>query len=78
MTTDEFMMMCSRANKENRALVLRMLRALQRNNSAAEKVIYGFVNQCKEAQSGTIPRARFKEVLDEAEAAADMEGKPGR
>lgn len=78
MITYEFMKECSRANEKNRALVLRMLHVLERNSSKAEKIIYGFLDKCKAAQPGTIPRTRFEEVLDEAEAAADMEGKPGR
>ncbi len=70
MTTEEFMSLCADLTEEEIGWVRRLLKIMNQNNSAAMKVIEGFLDQCKAAQPGTIPRARFGEVLDEAEEAA--------
>lgn len=70
MGKDEFMNMCADMTDEEIGWVRRLLAIMEQNNSAAMKVIDGFLSQCKAAQPGTIPRARFGEVLDEAEEAA--------
>lgn len=70
MTRDEFMNMCADLTDEEIGWVRRVLKILEQNNSAAMKVLDGFLDQVKAAPRGTIPHARFGEILDEAEEAA--------
>ena len=70
MTRDEFMSMCAGLTVEEIGWVRRVLKILEQNNSAAIKVLDRFLDQAKAAPRGTIPHARFGEILDEAEAAA--------
>ena len=71
MTRDEFMSVCAGLTAEELEWVRRVLNIMEQNNSAAMKVLDGFLDQVKAAPRGTIPHARFGEILDEAEAAAE-------
>ena len=70
MTRDEFMSMCAGLTNEELEWVRRVICIMEQNNSAAMKVLDDFLDQAKAAPRGTIPHARFGEILDEAEAAA--------
>lgn len=64
------MNMCAGLTNQELEWVQRLIKILGQQNSAAMKVIDGFLDQVKAAPRGTIPHARFGEILDEAEEAA--------
>lgn len=70
MTREEFMSTCEDLTAEELVWVGRLIKILAEHNSAAIKVIDGFLDQVKAAPRGTIPHASYGEILDEAEKAA--------